>query len=204
MVPRVGSRWARIRAARQGYFGDAGCLCGNKWQRSELRLSGLVVARGTRDMGLNSSLRLGPFLWTRRRRSALNVREQPEWSDYLLSFCFCRWVYVLYQHRVGISARRRNKKHVRATLPIFAENNSVTIRLFNSACSRIAQGSVRHVRRFSKATACSVSIIGTLRAIPVLLSGSFMPHPRPKPPAGCITATYPGFIEPGLATSIGY
>jgi hypothetical protein len=155
-------------------------------------------------VALNLSLRLGQSLWARRWRSALKVREQPEWSDYLLSFCFCRWVYVLHQHRVGISARRKSKKHVRATLPIFAENNLVTIRLFNSACSRIAQGSVRHVRRFSKAMACSVSAIGTLRAIPVLLRGSLMPHPRPKPPAGCIKATYPGFIEPGLATSIGY
>ena len=30
-----------------------------------------------------------------------------------------------------------------------------------------------------------------------------MPHPRPKPPAGGIKATFPGFIEPALATSIG-
>src|SRR5258705_3413776 len=29
-----------------------------------------------------------------------------------------------------------------------------------------------------------------------------MPHTRPKPPAGGIKATYPGFIEPALATSI--
>jgi bifunctional non-homologous end joining protein LigD len=29
-----------------------------------------------------------------------------------------------------------------------------------------------------------------------------MPYPRPKPPAGGIKATYPGFIEPALATSI--
>jgi hypothetical protein len=80
-----------------------------------------------------------------------------EWSDYLLFFWFCRWAYVLHQHRVGISARHRSKKHVRAMLPIFAENNSVTIHLFNSACSRIAQGSVRHVRRFLKAMAFSVA-----------------------------------------------
>jgi hypothetical protein len=143
----------RIRAAR----GDAGCSRRNKWQRSELRLSVFIVARGTRDTGLNSSLKLGLFLWTTRRRSALNVTEQPEWSNHLLFFCFCRWAYVLHQHRVGISARHRSKKHVRAMLPIFAENNSVTIHLFNSACSRIAQGSVRHVRRFLKAMACSVS-----------------------------------------------
>jgi bifunctional non-homologous end joining protein LigD len=30
-----------------------------------------------------------------------------------------------------------------------------------------------------------------------------MPDPRPKPPAGGIKATYPGFIAPALATSIG-
>src|SRR5450755_730089 len=30
-----------------------------------------------------------------------------------------------------------------------------------------------------------------------------MPDPRPKPPAGSITATFPDFIEPALATSIG-
>src|SRR5258707_15804840 len=30
-----------------------------------------------------------------------------------------------------------------------------------------------------------------------------MPYPRPKPPAGSIKATFPGFIEPALATSIG-
>ena len=30
-----------------------------------------------------------------------------------------------------------------------------------------------------------------------------MPDPRPKPPAGSIKATFPGFIEPALATSIG-
>src|ERR1700682_6413745 len=30
-----------------------------------------------------------------------------------------------------------------------------------------------------------------------------MPYPRPKPPAGGIKATYPGFIVPALATSIG-
>jgi bifunctional non-homologous end joining protein LigD len=30
-----------------------------------------------------------------------------------------------------------------------------------------------------------------------------MPYPRPKPPAGGIKATYPGFIEPALATAIG-
>ena len=30
-----------------------------------------------------------------------------------------------------------------------------------------------------------------------------MPYPRPKPPAGGIKATYPGFIAPALATSIG-
>jgi hypothetical protein len=113
--------------------------------------------RHTRHRSLNSSFRLGPFLGTPRQRSALNVTEQPEWSDYLLFFCFCRWAYGLHQHRVGISARHRSKKHVRAMLPIFAENNSVTIHLFNSACSRIAQGSVRHVRRFLKAMACSVS-----------------------------------------------
>src|ERR1700730_8970042 len=29
-----------------------------------------------------------------------------------------------------------------------------------------------------------------------------MPYPRPKPPAGGIKATYPGFIEPALATLI--
>ena len=29
-----------------------------------------------------------------------------------------------------------------------------------------------------------------------------MPDPRPKPPAGSIKATFPGFIEPALATSI--
>jgi hypothetical protein len=59
---------------------------------------------------------------------------------------------------VGISARRRSKKHARAMLPAFAENNSVTIRLFNSACSRIAQSSVQRARRFLKAMACSVSL----------------------------------------------
>jgi hypothetical protein len=30
-----------------------------------------------------------------------------------------------------------------------------------------------------------------------------MPDPRPKPPAGSIKATFPGFIAPALATSIG-
>jgi bifunctional non-homologous end joining protein LigD len=30
-----------------------------------------------------------------------------------------------------------------------------------------------------------------------------MPYPRPKPPAGGIKATFPGFIAPALATSIG-
>jgi hypothetical protein len=34
----------------------------------------------------------------------------------------------------------------------------VTIRLFNSACSRIAQSSVQRARRFLKAMACSVSL----------------------------------------------
>jgi hypothetical protein len=29
-----------------------------------------------------------------------------------------------------------------------------------------------------------------------------MPYPRPKPPAGGIKATYPGFIEPALAMPI--
>jgi bifunctional non-homologous end joining protein LigD len=29
-----------------------------------------------------------------------------------------------------------------------------------------------------------------------------VPYPRPKPPAGGLKATYPGFIEPSLATSI--
>jgi bifunctional non-homologous end joining protein LigD len=29
-----------------------------------------------------------------------------------------------------------------------------------------------------------------------------MPYPRPKPPAGSIKSTFPGFIEPALATSI--
>jgi hypothetical protein len=40
-------------------------------------------------------------------------------------------------------------------LPAFAENNLVTIQLFNSACSRTAQSSVRHVRKYSRAMACS-------------------------------------------------
>src|SRR5450631_2710542 len=30
-----------------------------------------------------------------------------------------------------------------------------------------------------------------------------MPYPRPKPPAGGIKSTFPGFIAPALATSIG-
>jgi bifunctional non-homologous end joining protein LigD len=29
-----------------------------------------------------------------------------------------------------------------------------------------------------------------------------MPYPRPKPRAGSIKSTFPGFIEPALATSI--
>jgi hypothetical protein len=40
-------------------------------------------------------------------------------------------------------------------LPAFAENNLVTIQLFNSACSRTALSSVRHVRKYSRAMACS-------------------------------------------------
>jgi hypothetical protein len=40
-------------------------------------------------------------------------------------------------------------------LPAFAENNLVTTQLFNSACSRTVQSSVRHVRKYSRAMACS-------------------------------------------------
>ena len=85
----------------------------------------------------------------------LNQTEQPECVDYHLFSCFSRWAYALHQHRAGIPAPHRNRKRVRVMLPAFAENNLVTIQLFNSACSRTAQSSVRHVRKYSRATACS-------------------------------------------------
>src|ERR1700694_972068 len=85
----------------------------------------------------------------------LNQTEQPECVDYHLFSCFFRWAYVLHQHRAGTPARHRNRKRVRVMLPAFAENNLVTIQLFNSACSRTAQSSVRHVRKYSRAMACS-------------------------------------------------
>ena len=81
--------------------------------------------------------------------------EELEWLDYHLFSCFYQWAYVLHQHRAGIPARHRNRKRVRVMLPAFAENNLVTIQLFNSACSRTVQSSVRHVRKYSRAMACS-------------------------------------------------
>jgi hypothetical protein len=62
----------------------------------------------------------------------LNQTEQPECLDYHLFSCFYQWAYVLHQHRAGIQARHRNRKRVRVMLPAFAENNLVTIQLFNS------------------------------------------------------------------------
>src|ERR1700694_2269996 len=85
----------------------------------------------------------------------LNQTEQPECVDYHLFSCFFRWAYVLHQHRAGTPARHRNRKRVRVMLPAFAENNLVTIQLFNSACSRTAPSSVRHVRKYSRAMACN-------------------------------------------------
>jgi len=52
------------------------------------------------------------------------------------------------QHRAGISARHRSKKHARAMLLTFAGSSSVMIHPFNSACSRIAQSWARRARRF--------------------------------------------------------
>ena len=85
----------------------------------------------------------------------LNQTEQPECVDYHLFSCFSRWAYALHQHRAGIPAPHRNRKRVRVMLPAFAENNLVTTQLFNSACSRTVQSSVRHVRKYSRAMACS-------------------------------------------------
>jgi hypothetical protein len=119
-------------------------LRGNNWQRSGITAQCL-------------SLPEAPTLCRPRQRLALNLTEQLEWLGCLLLFCFCRSAYVLHQHKAGISARHRSKKHVRGMLPTFAENNSVTIYRFNSVCSRIAPSSVGHVRRFLKATACNVS-----------------------------------------------
>jgi len=141
MVPSVGV----------GLGAGAACSCrGNKWPRSGLRPSVLTLPEADK-VPASVPLMLGRFLCKPRQRTALNVTEQPKWFDYPLFSCFCRWAYVPHQHRVDISAHHRSKKHVRAMLPTFAEINSATIHLFNSACSRIAQGSVQHARRFLKA-----------------------------------------------------
>jgi hypothetical protein len=44
---------------------------------------------------------------------------------------------------------------------------------------------------------------GPLQRLPIAPADPLdliMPYPRPKPPAGGIKASYPGFIEPALAT----
>ena len=105
--------------------------------------------------GLNT-----PGLWSRdvsAKHVTSNETEQPECLDCHSFFCFCRRAYVLHQHRAGIPGHHKNKMRARAMPPAFAENSLVTMHLFNSACSKTAQNSVRHARKFLRAMACSVS-----------------------------------------------